>query len=153
MGDRRFPFATLMPSGPPVRPPTMLLAFGVWPLAIVFLLRGTDMGLGTIGMMIAPVSLGAFNRLRGIFPPSPGRRVVTGYAGLYLLTSAWIVVAQWTPIGVAMLALFAVASARAWLRPDESGIPTLEAQANRAVLEWRLTHTVTDDGAARPPRD
>lgn len=130
----------LLPSGPPVRPRTMLLAFGLWPLALVLLMRGSEIGVGTLGIMLAPLSLGAFKRLRDLFPPSPGRRVVTAYAALYLVLSAWIVVAHFDALGLLLLLAVAGASAHAWLRPDVSGVPTLEAQANRAALEWQLAH-------------
>lgn len=142
----------LLPSGPPVRARTMAIAFGLWPLALVMLLRGTEMGLGTVGLMVAPFSLGAFKRLRDLFPPSPGRRVVTGYAGLYLLLSAWIVVAHFDALGLLLLAAVAWASSRAWLRPDDAGVPTLEAQANRAALAWQLAHS-EDPGRGDPGRD
>lgn len=152
MGFAGFSVDGLVPSGPPVRPRTMVLAFGLWPLALLLVLRGTEMGLGTVGLMVAPVSLGAFKRLRDLFPPSPQRQVVTGYVALYLVLSVWIVIAHFTPVGLAALLAVATASARAWLRTDAAGIPTLEAQANRAALEWQLSHP-HDSGQRESGRD
>lgn len=142
------PFDRLLPPGQGLSSRLVLVAFVLWPVAVLLSLRGFGLGLGTLGLMVASVSLAAFRRIRDEFPPSPARRVVTGFSVLYLVIVCWLVLGQSAPVALAMVGAAAWLSARTLLRPvpEAGGLSTAQVMANRARLQWELEHASGNGG-------
>ncbi|MGO3796967.1 MAG: hypothetical protein ACTJGR_07610 [Pauljensenia sp.] len=127
-------FARLLPPEEGASRRTMLLSFGLWPVAMLLTLRGQGLGLGSLGLVAIPLSVTAFKRLRDRFPPGPARRVITGYSGLYMLLVGWMLLAHFGSFGLLGSVVAAAASIHVLTRRDEDGHSVVESMIARAVL-------------------
>jgi len=143
-------FARLLPPEEGASRRTMLLSFGLWPVAMLLTLRGQGLGLGSLGLLAIPMSVTAFKRLRDRFPPGPARRVITGYSGLYMLLVGWMMLAHFESFGVIGSVVAAAASIHVLTHRDEDGHSTVESMVARAdLLAGPRTSEDDDPGDAR----
>lgn len=148
MDEPRGRFARLLPPEQGASRRTMLLSFGLWPVAMLLTLRGHRIGLGGLGLVAIPLCVTAFKRLRDVFPPGPTRRVVTGYGAAYMLVVAWVLILYSGPFALLVVAFAAATSIRVLSRTDEDGRSVIESMVDRAALDAGTRRAPGPDGDA-----
>lgn len=143
-------FERLLPLGEGASRRALLLSFGMWPVAVALMLRGQGVGLGSLGLMALPLVTTAFKRLRDQFPPGPTRRVITGYAGLYMALVVWVLLSHFNVAGIVVVVLACLASLRVLSRSEADGRRVVDAMIDRARLDSGLpSSTGPDEGDAQ----
>jgi hypothetical protein len=146
--DRRQPLDRLLPPEGGTPPRTVLLSFGLWPLAVLLLVHGMGLGLASLSMFLLPVCLVAFRRVADLFPRrTPARRVIVVFSAVYAVVVFWSVLAHPGVLGVAVAAVVAGCSVRALLRPGDEGVPALEAMSDLARMEWEMDRALSSGGS------
>ncbi len=129
----------------------LFLFVWLWPVIMMLMFSGTGAGFGSLGFILAPVSLGALKNLSDRFDSAPARRVVLGAGALDVVASALLMwnLPRWS--GFLACLLVSAAATRTLRRPDRDrpDLDVLEAMIWRAGL-GAGTETGTGTGMRAP---